>query len=149
MVVFAIFFNRLKSPVTWTIYNLVIFLVFELTLFSLIFSCFSLTYFTFSSIFSKKIFSFKITLNSSLLICMSISAWDTKVSMLLSLLLANIRILSCFFFLLLVMLSNFLIIPVVTRKIKIRLALAIPTGAPAKLTDEIIQTPPLAALKKN
>ena len=47
------------------------------------------------------------------------------------------------------MLSNFLIIPVVTRKIKIRLALAIPTGAPAKLTDEIIQTPPLAALKKN
>ena len=80
---------------------------------------------------------------------MSISAWDTKVSMLLSLLLANIRILSCFFFLLLVMLSNFLIIPVVTRKIKIRLALAIPTGAPITLTNEIIQTPPLAALKKN
>ena len=47
------------------------------------------------------------------------------------------------------MLSNFLIIPVVTRKIKIRLALAIPTGAPTTLTNEIIQTPPLAALKKN
>ena len=47
---------------------------------------------------------------------MSINAWDTKVSMLSSLLLANIRILSCFLFLFLVMLSNFLIIPVVTEK---------------------------------
>ena len=78
---------------------------------------------------------------------MSISAWDTKVSMLSSLLLANTRILSCFFFLFLVMPSNFLIIPNVREQIKVKLALAIPTGAPTTLADEIIQTPPFVALK--
>ena len=78
---------------------------------------------------------------------MSINACDTKVSMLLSLLLANIRILSCFFFLFLVIFSNFLTIPVVREKIKVKLALAIPTGAPIILVNEIIDTPPLAALK--
>ena len=67
--------------------------------------------------------------------------------MLLSLLLANIRILSCFFFLFLVIFSNFLTIPVVREKIKVKLALAIPTGAPTTLADEIIQTPLLVALK--
>ena len=77
---------------------------------------------------------------------MSINSWDTKVSMLSSLLLANIRILSCFF-LLLVMLSNFLIIPVVREKIKLKLALAISTGAPTTLADEIIQTLLLVGLK--
>ena len=45
------------------------------------------------------------------------------------------------------MLSNFLIIPVVREKIKVKLALAIPTGAPATLADEMIQTPLLVALK--
>ena len=78
---------------------------------------------------------------------MSINASDTKVSMLLSLLLANIRILSCFFFLFLVMLSNFLIIPVVREKIKVKLALAIPTGAPTKFADKMMQTALLVALK--
>ena len=78
---------------------------------------------------------------------MSINSWDTKVSMLSSLLLANIRILSCFFFLFLVMLSNFLIIPVVREKIKLKLALAISTGAPTTLADEIIQTLLLVGLK--
>ena len=78
---------------------------------------------------------------------MSISACDTKVSMLSSLLLAKIRILSCVFFLFLVMLSNFLIIPVVREKIKVKLALAIPTGAPIILVNEIIDTPLLVALK--
>ena len=66
--------------------------------------------------------------------------------MLLSLLLANIRILSCFFFLFLVMLSNFFI-PVVKEKIRVKLVPAIPTGAPTTLTEEIIQTQPLVALK--
>ena len=47
--------------------------------------------------------------------------------------------LSCFFFLLLVILSNFLIIPVVREKIKVKLTLAIPTGAPITLADEMIQ----------
>ena len=80
---------------------------------------------------------------------MSISACDTKVSMLISLLLANLRILSCFYFLLLVMLNNFLTIPVVKEKIKEKLALAIPTGASATLLNKQIDTPPLAALNNN
>ena len=78
---------------------------------------------------------------------MSISACDTKISMLFSLLLANIRVLSCFFVLLLVMISNFLIIHVVKEKIKVKFALAIPAGAPTTLVKEIIDTPPLVALK--
>ena len=67
--------------------------------------------------------------------------------MLLSLLLAITRILSCFFFLFLVIFSNFLTIPVVREKIKVKFALAIPTGAPAMLVNEKIDTPPLVALK--
>ena len=45
------------------------------------------------------------------------------------------------------MLINLLIIPVVREKIKVRLALAIPAGAPTTLANEIIQTPLLVALK--
>ena len=67
--------------------------------------------------------------------------------MLLSLLLANIKILSCFFFLFLFMLSNFLIIPVVREKIKVKLALAILAGAPTTLVREMIDTPLLVAFK--
>ena len=78
---------------------------------------------------------------------MSINACDINVSILLSLLLARIRILSCFFFLFLVIFSNFLTIPVVREKIKVKLALAIPTGAPIILVNEIIDTPPLVAFK--
>ena len=66
--------------------------------------------------------------------------------MLLSVLLARIRILSCFFFFL-VIFSNFLAIPLVREKSKVRLVLTIPTGAPAILVNEIIDTQPLAALK--
>ena len=66
--------------------------------------------------------------------------------MLLSVLLARIRILSCFFFFL-VIFSNFLAIPLVREKSKGRLVLTIPTGAPAILVNEIIDTQPLAALK--
>ena len=68
---------------------------------------------------------------------MSISACDTKVSMLLSLLLTSIRMSSCFFFLFLVMLSIFLIIPVVKEEIKVKLALAIQVklGAPTTRND--------------
>ena len=47
----------------------------------------------------------------------------------------------------LVILSNFFIIPVVKKKIKVKLAVAIPTGAPATLPDEMIHTPQLVALK--
>ena len=67
--------------------------------------------------------------------------------MLLSLRLANIKILLCFFFLFLVVLSNFSTIPVVREKIKVKLALAIPTGASTILVNEQIDTPPVVALK--
>ena len=46
------------------------------------------------------------------------------------------------------MLKNFLIILVVKEKIKVRLALAIPAGAPRTLENEMIQTPLLVALKQ-
>ena len=78
---------------------------------------------------------------------MSISACDTKILMLLSLLLANIRMLSHFFFLFLVMLSNFLIIPAVKEKTKVKLALAIPTGALTMLVKQVIDTPTVVAFK--
>ena len=78
---------------------------------------------------------------------MSVNACDIRVSMLLNLLLANIKILSCFFFLFLVVLNNFLTIPVVREKIKVKIALAIPTGAPTTLVNEQIDTPPVVALK--
>ena len=45
------------------------------------------------------------------------------------------------------MLSNFLTILVVREKIKVKLALADPTGAPTTLLNKIIDTPPLVALK--
>ena len=45
------------------------------------------------------------------------------------------------------MLSNFFIIPVVKEKIRVKLAPAIPIGAPTTFTDERIQTPLLVALK--
>ena len=76
---------------------------------------------------------------------MSIIACDIRVSLLLSLLLDKITILSCLFFL--IIFSNFLTIPVVREKNKVRLALAIPTGAPTILVNEIMNTPLLVALK--
>ena len=45
------------------------------------------------------------------------------------------------------MLRNFLIITVVKETINIKLAPAIPTGAPTTLIKEMIDTPPLVALK--
>ena len=44
--------------------------------------------------------------------------------------------------------SNVLTISLVREKIKVKLALAIPTGAPTILINEIIDTPPVAALKQ-
>ena len=52
-----------------------------------------------------------------------------------------------FFFLLLVIFNNFLTILVVSENIKAILALAILTGAPIILVNEIIDTPLLVALK--
>ena len=67
--------------------------------------------------------------------------------MLFSLLLANIKILQCFFFLFLVIFSNVLAIPVIREKIRVKLAIAIPTGTPIILVNEIIDIPPLVVLK--
>ena len=67
--------------------------------------------------------------------------------MLSSLFLANIRIVSCFFFLFLAMLMNFFIIVVIKEKIKVKLAFSVPTGAPTRLVDKMIRTPLLVALK--
>ena len=78
---------------------------------------------------------------------MSINACDINVSILLSLFLANIRILSCFFSVFSVIFNNFLVIPAVKKKIKVRLALAIPTGAPTILVNEQIYAPPAVAHK--
>ena len=54
--------------------------------------------------------------------------------------------LSCFFFFL-VIFKKILTIPVVRGKVKVKLALAIPTGAPITYVNEIIDTPPVVALK--
>ena len=45
------------------------------------------------------------------------------------------------------MFSNFLTIPVVREKIKGKLALAIPTGPPTILVNEVIDTPLVVVLK--
>ena len=45
------------------------------------------------------------------------------------------------------MLSDFLTIPAVTEKTKVKLALAIPTGTLTTLVNEQIDTPPIVALK--
>ena len=47
----------------------------------------------------------------------------------------------------LVIFSNFLTIPVVREKIKVKLALAIPTGDQTILVNETFDTPLLVALK--
>ena len=79
---------------------------------------------------------------------MSISAWDTKFSMLLSLLLASIRISSGFFFLFLVVLNNFLIIPVAKENTIVNPVLAILTKALTIVAWETIQTPPVVAERR-
>ena len=45
------------------------------------------------------------------------------------------------------MLSNFLIIPVVKEKIRVKLALAIPTGIPTMLVKEMIDNTTIKAIK--
>ena len=55
--------------------------------------------------------------------------------------------LSWFSFLFLVIISNFLIIPVYREKIKVKLALTIPTDVPITLANEIIDISLVVALK--
>ena len=77
---------------------------------------------------------------------MSNNACDINVSILLSLLYLNFITLFLFFFFF-VIFNNCFVIPVVREKIKVKLALAIPTGAPTILVNEQIDTPPVVALK--
>ena len=67
--------------------------------------------------------------------------------MLFNLLLANITILLCFFFLFYAVFNNFYIIPVVNENAKLKLALAIPTGAPITVANQTIELLPLVADK--
>ena len=63
--------------------------------------------------------------------------------MLFNLLLANITILLCFFFLFLVAFNNFFTSPVHNENARLRLALAIPTGIPITVVNDAIETLPI------
>ena len=67
--------------------------------------------------------------------------------MLFNLLLANITILFLFIFLFRVIFNNCFTNPVVIEKAKLRLALAIPSGAPQTIANDVIDIPPLASDK--
>ena len=106
---------------------------------------FSFSFLKLSFIFSYWSFFFKIVINYSWIIYMSINAWDINGSIPLSLILDNIIILSRFFFLFLVIFSNFVTIPVVRKKIRVKHA--IPTGALIRLVNEIIDTALVVAFR--
>ena len=78
---------------------------------------------------------------------MSFNACDVIALILLYLLLATISTWPCFFFFFIVVLNNLLMIPVVIEKVKVKLALTIPTGPPIVLVNQIIDIPPVVALK--
>ena len=63
--------------------------------------------------------------------------------MLFSLLLANITILLCFFCLFRIAINNFFTIPVRIQNARLKLALAIPTGAPVTVANDVIEMLPV------
>ena len=65
--------------------------------------------------------------------------------MLFNLLLASITILLCFFFLFLVVFNSFFMIPVEIENTRLKLALAIPTGAPITVVNDAIEMIPAVA----
>ena len=67
--------------------------------------------------------------------------------MLCNLLLASVTILSCFFFVFLLISNSFFIISVVKENTRVKLAFAIPKGTPTMLVKGIIDTPALVADK--
>ena len=67
--------------------------------------------------------------------------------MLFNLLLANITILLCFFFLFLVISNNFFASPVDNENARLRLALAIPIGVLITAANDVIEMLPLVADK--
>ena len=68
--------------------------------------------------------------------------------LLFNLLLANITILLCFFFLFCVVFNNFLIMPIDIENARPKLALAIPTGAPITVANDAIEMLPVVKDKK-
>ena len=67
--------------------------------------------------------------------------------MLFKLLLANVTILLCFFFLFCVVFNNFFTVPVETENVRLRLVLAIPTDVPVTVANDSIEMLPLVADK--
>ena len=67
--------------------------------------------------------------------------------MLFNLLLANITILLCFFFLFHVVLNSFFTIPVKIENDRLKLALVIPTGAPITVANDAMVKLPIVTDK--
>ena len=67
--------------------------------------------------------------------------------MLFNLLLANITILLCFFFLFHVVLNSFFTIPVKIENERLKLALVIPTGAPTTVANDAMVKLPVVTDK--
>ena len=67
--------------------------------------------------------------------------------MLFNLLLANIVLLLCFFFLFQIVFNSFFTIPVDNENVRLRLVLAIPTGVPITVANHAIEILPLVADK--
>ena len=65
----------------------------------------------------------------------------------LTYLLANITILLSFFFFFFVFLNNFFTIPVEIENVRLRIALAIPPGAPITVANDAMEMLPLIAEK--
>ena len=85
-------------------------------------------------------------LKSSWLISLFINASDILLSILFNLLLANITILLCFF-LFFVVFNSFFIIPVEIDNARLKLVLAIPTGAPVTFGNDAIEMLPVVTDK--
>ena len=83
----------------------------------------------------------------SWLIPLFINVSDILLSMLFNLLLANITILLCFFFLLLVVFNSFFTIPVQIENARLKLALVIPAGAPVTVANDAIEMLPVVTDK--
>ena len=81
------------------------------------------------------------------IISLFINAWDFLLSLLFDLLVANITILLCFFFLFHVVFNNFFKIPTEVENVRLKLALAIPTGAQITVVNNATEMLPLVVDK--
>ena len=81
-------------------------------------------------------YSLIIVIKSARLISIFINALDILISMLFNLLLANIRILLCFFFSFRGVFNKFFTIPVKIENATLELALSIPAGATVTVKND-------------